>query len=116
MVLGGVDRASMQSEEVWLGTTFAVAATMIQNGMLAEGFETAHGLVDYLYNRAGYAFQYAAEHNTQRLRLPLFYSCRLPEAVGINHTYRSLSYMRPLSVWAILSAWRARKEIDSKVE
>ncbi len=47
----------MQSEEVWTGTTFGVAAAMIYEGMVAEAFETARGLVHYLYEEAGFAYQ-----------------------------------------------------------
>ncbi len=38
---GSVDGSSEQSAEVWVGTTYALAAFMIGRGLLEEGWETA---------------------------------------------------------------------------
>ena len=38
---GTVDRSSEQSAEVWVGTTYALAAFMIGRGLVDEGWETA---------------------------------------------------------------------------
>ncbi|XP_024524629.1 non-lysosomal glucosylceramidase isoform X2 [Selaginella moellendorffii] len=81
---GGEDRTSLQSREVWAGTTYAVAAAMIQQGMREEGFRTAKGvfLNGWSDQGHGYAFQ-------------------TPEAWDNDGKYRSLAYMRPLSIWAM---------------
>jgi non-lysosomal glucosylceramidase len=79
---GQVDRTSIQSREVWTGTTYALAAAMFQEGMREEAFETAKGIYDMTYHEKGYWFQ-------------------TPEAWDENGNYRSLAYMRPLSIWAM---------------
>uniref|UniRef100_H2YFL4 Glucosylceramidase n=1 Tax=Ciona savignyi TaxID=51511 RepID=H2YFL4_CIOSA len=79
---GVVDNSSVQSNEVWTGVTYALAATMIHKGMLKEGFRTASGIYRSCWQRYGMAFQ-------------------TPEAVRRNHTFRSLAYMRPLSIWGM---------------
>ena len=40
---GTVDASSEQSAEVWVGTTYALAAFMIGRGLVEEGWETARG-------------------------------------------------------------------------
>jgi non-lysosomal glucosylceramidase len=87
---GKVDRTSMQSAEVWVGTTYALAAAMLQAGMDEEAFATAHGLVDCTYRRFGYWFQ-------------------TPEAWDEKGRYRSAAYMRPLAIWAMQWELECRK-------
>jgi non-lysosomal glucosylceramidase len=79
---GKPDKSNIQSAEVWTGTTFSIAATMLQVGMTKEAFETAKGIYTCSYELRGYWFQ-------------------TPEAWNTNGDFRSLGYMRPLSVWAI---------------
>lgn len=87
---GYVDRTSMQSEEVWVGVTYALASTMIQEGMIDEGFETAAGLYETLTQKIGLGFE-------------------TPEAIYEKNVYRSLGYMRPLSIYSMLTAIEKRK-------
>ncbi|EWM29848.1 beta- gba2 type family protein [Nannochloropsis gaditana] len=103
---GQVDDTCMQSQEVWTGTTYSVAAAMLQEAALAaseaaehsEGrgralqeeadflrhaaFETARGLYEAGWKRFGYWFA-------------------TPEAWNHEGHFRSLGYMRPLSIWAM---------------
>ena len=87
---GRVDRSNMQSQEVWAGTSFSLAASLLQEGLINEGWRTARGVVDTIYEKKGYWFQ-------------------TPEAWDANGNYRSLAYMRPLSIWAMLWAWQILK-------
>ena len=48
---GSVDESSEQSAEVWVGTTYALAAFMIGRGLVDEGWETARGAVAVTYER-----------------------------------------------------------------
>ncbi|HEY7132040.1 MAG TPA: non-lysosomal glucosylceramidase, partial [Candidatus Limnocylindrales bacterium] len=48
---GTVDASSEQSAEVWVGTSYALAAFMIGRGLVAEGWETARGVVETTYER-----------------------------------------------------------------
>ena len=91
---GAVDKSSMQSQEVWTGTTYAVAACMLHESLaeVAEGeeedaaalrgmgFRTASGVHHAGWGRLGYHFQ-------------------TPEAWNELGHYRSLGYMRALGVW-----------------
>lgn len=103
---GRVDSCCLQSREVWTGTTYALAAGMIHEAlhscdssrcesdgdvplsveerarlvMMAEN--TARGIHDAGWREFGYWFA-------------------TPEAWEKNGNYRSLGYMRPLSIWAI---------------
>ena len=83
---GEVDHLSMQSQEVWPGVTYAVAAAMLQEGMVEQAFQTARGAVQTTYYHMGYWFQ-------------------TPEAWDQNGNYRSIAYMRPLAIWAMQWAW-----------
>ena len=79
---GCVDCSSVQSNEVWTGVTYSLSATMIFHGMFKEGFHTASGIYRSSWQRYGMAYQ-------------------TPEAFRKNKTFRSLGYMRPLSIWSI---------------
>jgi len=103
---GQVDDTCMQSQEVWTGTTYSVAAAMLQEarwaGVEAErrvdgrgralkeegeflrhaAFETARGLYEGGWKGFGYWFA-------------------TPEAWDSKGHFRSLGYMRPLCVWAM---------------
>ena len=63
-----------------------LAATMIAEGMSREAFRTAKGIYDVTYIHKGYWFA-------------------TPEAWTSNGNYRSLTYMRPLAIWAMQDAW-----------
>lgn len=86
---GRVDTTCLQSQEVWTGTTYALAATLLHEGMESEAWETAKGIVESTYEELGYWF------NT-------------PEAWDARGDHRSLGYMRPLAIWAMQWAWARR--------
>ena len=48
---GSVDRTSEQSPEVWVGTTYALAAFMLGRGLEQEAWRTARGAWNVTYNR-----------------------------------------------------------------
>lgn len=50
---GNVDISSMQSREIWSGVTYAVAATMIQEGLLDMGLQTAYGVFEAVWSQKG---------------------------------------------------------------
>ncbi|KAM9641227.1 non-lysosomal glucosylceramidase [Trichechus inunguis] len=79
---GVPDTSSVQSDEVWVGVVYGLAATMIQEGLTSEGFRTAEGCYRTVWERLGLAFQ-------------------TPEAYCQQQVFRSLAYMRPLSIWAM---------------
>ncbi len=89
---GSIDRTSIQSQEVWSGTTYALAATMLQEGMTEEAFKTARGVYETTYERMGYWYA-------------------TPEAWYKDGSYRSITYMRPLAIWAMQYSWEHRKKV-----
>jgi non-lysosomal glucosylceramidase len=78
---GRIDTSGDQSQEVWTGTTYGLAALMHHQGLEDEAWATAWGVYNVTYNR-GYWF-------------------RTPEAYLADGNYRASMYMRPLSIWAI---------------
>ncbi|XP_053150773.1 non-lysosomal glucosylceramidase [Hemicordylus capensis] len=86
---GVPDTSSVQSDEVWVGVVYALAATMIQEGLVQEGFRTAEGCYRTVWERLGMAFQ-------------------TPEAYCQRRVFRSLAYMRPLSIWSMQLALERR--------
>ncbi|ESQ33419.1 hypothetical protein EUTSA_v10006714mg [Eutrema salsugineum] len=81
---GRVDTSTMVSREVWAGTTYSVAACMIQEGLAEKGFRTASGIYETAWSDRG-----------------LGCSFQTPEAWTTTGEYRSLCYMRPLAIWGI---------------
>ncbi|XP_038999531.1 non-lysosomal glucosylceramidase-like [Hibiscus syriacus] len=81
---GSVDLTGMQSREIWAGVTYALAATMIQVGMVETAFKTAAGAYEAAWSQQG-----------------LGYSFQTPEGWNTDDEYRSLCYMRPLAIWAM---------------
>ncbi|XP_042010425.1 non-lysosomal glucosylceramidase [Salvia splendens] len=81
---GEADMCTLQSREIWSGITYAVAAGMIHENMVETAFKTAVGVheVAWADEGKGYAFQ-------------------TPEGWDFEGRYRSLGYMRPLTIWAM---------------
>jgi non-lysosomal glucosylceramidase len=93
---GTVDDSSEQSAEVWVGTTYALAAFMIGRGLLDEGWETARGAAAVTYERG------------------LWF--RTPEAYDRRGNFRASLYLRPLAIWAIEDALRRRRAAAALAE
>lgn len=55
--------------------------------MVTEGFKTAEGMYNSMTDMFGLAFDY-------------------PEALYAHKYYRSIGYMRPLSIWSMLLAYQ----------
>ncbi|KAM4689942.1 non-lysosomal glucosylceramidase-like [Rhinophrynus dorsalis] len=88
---GTIDTSSVQSDEVWIGVVYGLAATMIHEGLVQEGLMTAEGCYRTVWERLGMSFQ-------------------TPEAYCEKKVFRSLAYMRPLSIWAMQLALEDREE------
>lgn len=84
---GKVDETCMQSREIWTGVTYGVAATMMLAGMEEQGFTTAEGIFLAGWSEEGFG-----------------YSFQTPEAWTMDGHFRSLIYMRPLSIWGMQRA------------
>jgi non-lysosomal glucosylceramidase len=85
---GSIDASSLQSAEVWVGVTYALAACMYGRGLVDEAWRTAWGAQDVTYGR-GFWF-------------------RTPEAYDVDGNFRASLYLRPLAIWALEYAIRQR--------
>lgn len=79
---GKIITTNEQVQEVWIGTTFGLAALMLSDGMKDEGYRTAWGIYHTNYETKGYWF-------------------RTPEAWEEKGYYRASMYMRPAAIWAM---------------
>jgi non-lysosomal glucosylceramidase len=79
---GSIMRGNEQGEEVWVGTSFGLAALLLSEGLKEEGFHTARGLYHIIYESKGYWF-------------------RTPEAWDDSGNFRASMYMRPAAIWAM---------------
>ncbi len=79
---GSIIRTNEQVHEVWTGTTFGLAAFMLSEGMRDEGYRTAWGIYNVVYDKYGYWF-------------------RTPEAWDETGAFRASMYMRPAAIWAM---------------
>jgi non-lysosomal glucosylceramidase len=79
---GDLITSNEQVQEVWTGTTFALAALMLSDGMKDEAYKTAWGVYHVTYESKGYWF-------------------RTPEAWDISGNFRASMYMRPAAIWAM---------------
>ncbi|KAJ7942511.1 Non-lysosomal glucosylceramidase [Quillaja saponaria] len=91
---GKVDETCMQSREIWTGVTYGVAATMILAGMEEQAFATAEGIFIAGWSEEGFGYWF-----------------QTPEAWTIDGHFRSLMYMRPLSIWSMQYALSMPKAI-----
>jgi len=53
---GTVDMSDMQSREIWSGVTYAVAATMMQEGLMDMAFHTASGVYEAAWAEQGLGY------------------------------------------------------------
>jgi len=90
------DTSNPQSQEIWPSTNFALAATMIQEGLTKQAFKTIEGIYKNIYNN-GFWFQ-------------------TPEAWDINLNYRSSTNARAMSIWAMQWAWEKRGQKAEEIK
>jgi non-lysosomal glucosylceramidase len=79
---GAPDTSNMQAEEVWTGTTYALAGFMLHQDMDDAAWATAYGVYRVTYETRGYWF-------------------RTPEAWDVHGNFRASMYMRPQAIWAM---------------
>ncbi|ESR54893.1 hypothetical protein CICLE_v10018742mg [Citrus x clementina] len=94
---GRIDMSGLQAREIWPGVTYGLAASMIQEEMVDMAFQTAAGVYEVAWSEDG-----------------LGYSFQTPESWNNNDEYRSLCYMRPLTIWAM--QWALTKPKLSRQE
>ena len=54
---GGIDRSTVQSEEMWTGVSYGLAGLMVAEGLAEEGLRTAEGVYRTVYETIGLGFE-----------------------------------------------------------
>ena len=54
---GEVDFSHIQSDEMWIGTSYALASFFVRRGEVKKGFGTAKGCYEAVYNRMSLQYQ-----------------------------------------------------------
>jgi len=94
---GTIITTNEQVQEVWTGTTLALAGFMLGEGMKEEAFHTAWGIYHVSYETKGYWF-------------------RTPEAWDKSGNYRASMYMRPAAIWAMEMTSPQKASSQQRVE
>jgi non-lysosomal glucosylceramidase len=92
---------SQQGDEVWTGTSYALAADDVLHGLREEGLRTAYGVyyVTYSPYGQGYFFKTPEAYcNPDERRW------NNPSAKYGDRVFRPMKYMRPGAVWALYEA------------
>lgn len=88
---GTVDGSGVAAQEVWPDVTYALAATMLQHGLVHEAWATAWSVYNVTYNQ-GFWF-------------------RTPAAYRSDRSFRASMAMRPLGIWAIENALQTQSAV-----
>ena len=91
---GTIEQRAQQSQEVWTGVTYAVAASMIYEGMEDKAMQAAWGIYHTVYEDKGYWF-------------------RVPEAWYVDGDFRGGVYYRPMGIWAMELAFEKTASPDT---
>jgi non-lysosomal glucosylceramidase len=96
---------SQQADEVWVGTSYALAANEALHGLREEAFRTAFGVYYVTYSPYGHGYFF---------KTPEAY-CDPEEKQWNNRSspygdrvFRAMKYMRPGAVWALAEALKKR--------
>jgi non-lysosomal glucosylceramidase len=94
---------SQQGDEVWIGTSYAFAADLVLNGLVAEGLHTAYGLYHVVYSPYGQGYFFKTPEAYLNPDEALWND---PAGTYGEKTFRAMKYMRPGAVWALYEALR----------
>ena len=99
----GTQLRSQQGDEVWVGTSYAFAASLVLNGLVDEGLHTAYGLYHVVYSPYGQGYFFKTPEAYLDPNEMLWND---PAAKYGEKTFRAMKYMRPGAVWALYEAIR----------
>jgi non-lysosomal glucosylceramidase len=97
----GKQLRSQQGDEVWVGTTYALAANCILYGLREEGLRTAYGVYHVVYSPFGQGYFFKTP---EAYLNPDEIVWNDPKAKYGDKLFRAMKYMRPGAVWAIYEA------------
>lgn len=94
---GPVTSSGEQPDEVWVGVAWALASLCLLEGRDADAWRIGKALHDTLYADSGLWF-------------------RTPEAWTADDRFRAPVYHRPLAVWSLITALKARSRTPVEAE
>jgi non-lysosomal glucosylceramidase len=92
---------SQQGDEVWVGTSYALAANEVLHGLLDEGLQTAFGVYHVTYSPYGHGYFFKTP---EAYCNPEEGQWNNPAAPYGDKVFRATKYMRPGAVWALAEA------------
>jgi non-lysosomal glucosylceramidase len=92
---------SQQGDEVWVGTSYALAAHLVLEGLVDEGLHTAYGLYHVVYSPFGQGYFFKTPEAYLDPGETLWNDAA--KTYG-ERTFRAMKYMRPGAVWALYEA------------
>jgi non-lysosomal glucosylceramidase len=94
----GKQLLNQQGDEVWVGTTYALAANCILFGLPEEGRHTAYGVYHVVYSPFGQGYFFKTP---EAYLNPDEFVWNDPQAKYGDRLFRAMKYMRPGAVWAV---------------
>lgn len=89
---------SQQGDEVWVGTSYALAANLALHGLEEEALHTAYGVYYTVYGPFGHGYFFKTP---EAYCNPEERQWNNPSAKYGDRVFRAMKYMRPGSVWAL---------------
>jgi non-lysosomal glucosylceramidase len=97
----GKQLLNQQGDEVWVGTSYALAANCVLFGLEAEGLHTAYGVYRVVYTPYGQGYFFKTPEAYVNPDEAVWNN---PRAKYGDKLFRAMKYMRPGAVWALYRA------------
>ena len=97
----GKQLLSQQGDEVWVGTTFALAANLLLHGLHDEGMHAAYGVYHVVYSPFGHGYFFKTP---EAYLNPDEVFWNNPSVKYGDKLFRAMKYMRPGAIWAFYEA------------
>ena len=94
----GKQLRSQQGDEVWVGTSYALAANCVLYGLREEGMHTAYGVYHVVYSPFGQGYFFKTP---EAYLNPDEVVWNDPKAKYGEKLFRAMKYMRPGAIWAM---------------
>ena len=98
---------SQQGDEVWTGTTYALASNCILHGLKKEGMHTAYGAYYVVYGPYGQGYFFKTPEAYCNPEEGIW---NKPKTKYGDNLFRAMKYMRPGAIWAVYEALIKEKQ------
>ncbi|MGB9765006.1 MAG: GH116 family glycosyl hydrolase [Candidatus Saccharicenans sp.] len=93
---------SQQGDEVWVGTTYALASDLLLHHLEKEAWQTTYGIYRVVWSPEGQGYFFKTP---EAYLNPDEYVWNDPQKKNGQNLFRAMKYMRPGAVWAIYRTW-----------